>query len=107
MLEESKVDDNYEKTNIWYISPARDKRHRAIFPRVLAEKVIQYYSFKNDVILDPFGGLGTTGKAALGLDRRFVSIELDKDYFDASLDDFNKEFSVLEKEIEIIDYDKY
>lgn len=105
IVEDSKVKDDYEKTNVWYISPARDKRHRAIFPRELAERVIKYYSFKNDVILDPFGGLGTTGKAALSLDRRFVSIELDKDYFESSLSDFNKEFSILDKDIEIIDKD--
>ena len=54
IIEESKIEDGYEKTNVWYISPARDKRHPAIFPMELAEKVIKYYSFKNDVVLDPF-----------------------------------------------------
>ena len=75
LIEESKIADGYEKTNIWYISPARDKRHPAIFPKELAEKVIRYYSFKNDVVLDPFGGIGTTAKAAVTLERRFVMIE--------------------------------
>ena len=70
IVKESKIEDDYEKTNIWYISPARDKRHPAIFPKELAEKVIKYYSFKNDVVLDPFGGIGTTAKVAISLDRR-------------------------------------
>lgn len=90
IIEESKVEDGYEKTNVWYISPARDKRHRAIFPQSLAEKVIEYYSFKNDVVLDPFAGLGTTGKAASKLGRRYYLIEKDKFYYDESVKDLNK-----------------
>lgn len=39
-----------------------------------AEKVISYYSFKGDVILDPFAGIGTVGEAAVKLERRFVLI---------------------------------
>lgn len=88
IVAESKIDDGYEKTNVWYISPARDKRHPAIFPNDLAEKVIKYYSFKNDVVLDPFGGIGTTAKSAAKLERRFYSIELNDDYVDATLEDF-------------------
>lgn len=82
LVAESKIDDNYERTNIWRIKPAHDKRHPAIFPLELAEKVITYYSFKGDVILDPFAGIGTVGKAASKLGRRFVLIEQDPDYVD-------------------------
>lgn len=89
IIEESKIKDGYEKTNIWYISPARDKRHPAIFPKELAEKVIQYYSFKNDVILDPFGGIGTTAKAAVGLQRRFVSVECSDEYIQSTINDLD------------------
>jgi len=84
IIQDSKIADGYEKTNVWYISPARDKRHPAIFPKELAEKVITYYSFKNDVVLDPFGGIGTTAKAAAELGRRFVSIECDDEYVEAA-----------------------
>lgn len=89
IIQESKIADGYEKTNVWYISPARDKRHPAIFPKELAEKVITYYSFKNDVILDPFGGIGTTAKAAAGLGRRFVSIECVGEYMEAAREDLD------------------
>jgi DNA modification methylase len=51
--------------------------HKAVFPFELASKVIQYYSFEDDVVLDPFAGVGTTGKAAASLNRRFVMIDLD------------------------------
>lgn len=80
LVKESKISNEYEKTNIWKIHPSYSKKHPAIFPIELAEKVITYYSFKNDVILDPFAGIGTVGKAAVKLGRRFVLIELSKDY---------------------------
>ncbi|MFD0977843.1 DNA-methyltransferase [Salinimicrobium gaetbulicola] len=80
IIEESKVEDGYEVTNLWKIHPAYSKKHPAIFPLELAEKVIKYYSFKNDVVLDPFAGIGTTGKAAVKNDRRFVLFEREEDY---------------------------
>ncbi|MCL4824134.1 MAG: hypothetical protein KJZ57_07950, partial [Anaerolineales bacterium] len=76
----SKVGDDYERTNIWRLTPAHDPRHPAIFPVELAEKVIQYYSFKGDVVLDPFAGIGTVGKAAVALGRRFVLLEQNPKY---------------------------
>ena len=80
LVQDSRVDDGYERTNIWRIKPAHDKRHSAIFPVELAERVITYYSFKEDVILDPFAGIGTVGEAAVKLGRRFVLIEQDTKY---------------------------
>lgn len=81
LVQESKVGDEYERTNIWRIQPAYDTRHPAIFPVELAEKVISYYSFKGDMILDPFAGIGTVGEAATKLERRFALIEQDEQYF--------------------------
>jgi DNA modification methylase len=80
LVAESKIGDDYERTNIWRIKPAHDPRHPAVFPLELAEKVIRYYSFKGDVVLDPFAGIGTTGKAAAMLGRRFVLIEQNPKY---------------------------
>lgn len=81
-VESSKIEDGYETTNIWKIHPAHHPKHPAVFPLELAEKVIRYYSFKNDVILDPFAGTGTVGKAAVKLERRFVLFEQDAEYMD-------------------------
>ena len=80
LVKKSKISDGYERTNIWRIKPAYDKRHPAIFPVELAEKVISYYSFEGDVVLDPFAGIGTVGRAAAKLGRRFVLIEQEPDY---------------------------
>ena len=80
LVQASKVPDEYEKTNVWRIKPSHDKKHPAIFPEELATKVITYYSFIDDVVLDPFAGIGTVGQAAAKLGRRFVLIEIDPKY---------------------------
>ncbi|HLF27476.1 MAG TPA: site-specific DNA-methyltransferase [Anaerolineae bacterium] len=82
LVKTSRIDDDYERTNVWRIKPAYDKRHPAIFPVELAERVVAYYSFKGDVVLDPFAGIGTVGEAAAKLGRRFVLIEQDANYVD-------------------------
>ena len=79
-VEASKVKEDYEKTNAWHIHPASDKVHPAIFPTELATRVIQFYSFKGDVVFDPFGGIGTVGGAALPLERFFLLVEQDEKY---------------------------
>jgi DNA modification methylase len=79
-VEASKVKGGYEKTNVWHIHPASDKVHPAIFPTELATRVIQFYSFKGDVVFDPFGGIGTVGVASLPLDRFFLLVEQEEKY---------------------------
>lgn len=81
-VNDSKIADGYDVTNIWKITPAHCKGHPAVFPIELAEKVITYYSFKNDVVLDPFAGTGTTAKAAIKLNRRFAIFEKENEYID-------------------------
>ena len=101
IIEESKIKDGYETTNLWKIHPSYNKNHPAVFPLELAEKVIQYYSFKNDVVLDPFAGSGTTGKAAVKNRRRFVLFEQDEDYMKLIKDDV---FNWLQKDANQINW---
>jgi DNA modification methylase len=79
-VDRSRIDDDYERTNVWRIPPASRRDHPAVFPRALAERVIRYWSFEDDVVLDPFAGVGTVGIAAAGLRRRFVLSEVDPVY---------------------------
>ncbi|MGD9872841.1 MAG: site-specific DNA-methyltransferase [Kiritimatiellia bacterium] len=79
-VKDSKISGEYDKTNIWRIHPAFHSAHPAVFPLELAKKVIRYYSFKKDVVLDPFAGTGTVGRAAVVLSRRFVLIENEPKY---------------------------
>ena len=92
-VEKSKIQDGYQKTNIWKITPAHSKKHPAIFPEELAENVIKYYSFVNDVVLDPFGGSGTTARVAHRLQRRFAHIELSDVYINDFKSDITSWFS--------------
>jgi DNA modification methylase len=80
VVADSKVADDYERTNVWRIHPKTNSKHPAAFPLELARKVITYYSFKGDVILDMFAGSGTVGAAAASLERRFVLFDINPEY---------------------------
>jgi len=80
-VNESRVADGFETTNVWKIDPCFDKIHSAVFPAELCKRVIQYYSFKGDLMFDPFGGSGTVGRTAKSLDRYFFLTEKDEKYF--------------------------
>ena len=83
----SLIDDGYERTNIWKLHPAHHKSHPAVFPEALADRVIRYYSFVNDMVLDPFSGTGTTGRVAGRLQRRFLMVENSPEYFNLQVSD--------------------
>lgn len=87
VVEDSKIADGYEKTNVWKINPATNSKHPAAFPKELAEKIIRYYSFKGDVVLDPFAGSGTVGNAASGLGRKFILFDNNLDYIEIIRED--------------------
>ncbi|MFX0071151.1 MAG: DNA-methyltransferase [Candidatus Hermodarchaeota archaeon] len=58
------------------------EQHSASYPIELPSYCIELFSLKNDTVLDPFLGTGTTSKAAMSLGRNSVGIEVNKDYFD-------------------------
>ncbi len=67
----------------WNIAPERDMNkfgHPAMFPEKLAERVLKLFSFKNDIILDPFNGAGTTTIVAKKLNRRYLGIDISQEY---------------------------
>lgn len=110
-VNQSKVADGYETTNVWKIDPCFDKIHSAVFPVELCKRVIQYYSFKGDLIFDPFAGSGTVGRTAKSLERFFFLTEQEPTYFEymkskaRNNDLFNKwqtKFLTLEQFKEII-----
>ena len=69
-------------SNCWYIAPTYKKEHPAIFPDKLCEKVLKYYSYPSDVVLDPFAGSGTFGKIALKNNRIPILCEKNEEYID-------------------------
>jgi modification methylase len=68
--------------SVWNMSPESAKRvnHPAPFPEELPYRLIQLYSFKDDIILDPFMGSGTTAVAAIKSKRNFLGFEISEEY---------------------------
>ena len=76
----SKVDDDFERSNVWDIAPVTDRVHSAVFPLRLCQQVVKLYSFRGDLVFDPFAGSGTLGKAAMQAGRYCFLTELQADY---------------------------
>ena len=68
--------------SVWDILPESARRvgHPAPFPVELPERLIQLYTFTDDLVLDPFLGSGSTAVAAVQSGRHYVGYETDADY---------------------------
>lgn len=66
----------------WKIQPASAKRigHPAPFPVELPRRLIKLYTYRNDLVFDPFMGSGATGIAAVLTDRHYVGYDNDASY---------------------------
>lgn len=67
----------------WSIAPERHMKeygHPAMFPENLVERVLKLFSFKGDVVLDPFNGAGTTTVVAKRTGRRYLGIDISPEY---------------------------
>lgn len=60
-----------------------DPKHPAQKPVSILKKMMEIASNKDDIIFDPFMGVGSTGVAAMELGRKFIGVELDKTYCEA------------------------
>ena len=80
-IERSLILGDYDKTNVWDITPSNHPMHPAVFPDELVSRVVRYYSFEGDSVLDPFAGTGTVGRVAAAMGRRFILVEKRPDYF--------------------------
>jgi len=71
----------YSKS-VWNFTaePARKIGHPAPFPVELPRRLIQLYTFEDEVVLDPFIGSGQTALAALSAGRHYVGYEIDPAY---------------------------
>jgi site-specific DNA-methyltransferase (adenine-specific) len=68
--------------DVWFVRGSRSKFHPATFPEEIPKRLIKLYTYQEEIILDPFMGSGTTGVACKSLNRKFIGIELDPEYFE-------------------------
>ena len=71
-------------TDVWEIPPESATRvqHPAPFPVELPARLIELYTYRGDVVLDPFMGAGTTAVAARRAGRRYVGYDTDASYLE-------------------------
>jgi len=77
--------DEFKKwvTAKWSIAPERNMKdygHPAMFPEELVKRVLKLFSYKDDIVLDPFNGVGTTTVVAKKLKRKYVGIDISDEY---------------------------
>ena len=80
--------------SVWSINtPApwekKHGKHPTQKPFNLLERIVLSATNEDDIVLDPFTGSSTTGVAALKHGRRFVGIDMEKDYLDLSIKRIN------------------
>ena len=68
--------------SVWQFPAVRARKigHPAPFPKELPYRCIQLYTFKDEVVLDPFIGSGQTAIAAIESNRHFVGYDIDDEY---------------------------
>ncbi|MBZ0198797.1 MAG: site-specific DNA-methyltransferase [Ignavibacteriaceae bacterium] len=70
--------------SVWTFPAVSAKKigHPAPFPEELPTRLIKLYSFKKDVILDPFLGSGTTSLSAIKNGRHYIGYDMNKKYIE-------------------------
>jgi site-specific DNA-methyltransferase (adenine-specific) len=89
--DKSKIDITKEEfiefsNSFWSIKPqTQPKGHPAPFPEELVYRLIKFYSYQENIVLDPFGGSGTVVEVAIKTKRNFVYIDKSINYAEMAL----------------------
>ena len=83
------VGDEFKKwtTAKWAIAPERRQAeigHPAMFPEELVERILKLFTFKGDVVYDPFVGAGTTCVVCEKMERKYIGTDISENYCDIS-----------------------
>lgn len=90
-----KIYGEFKTKFTYYITPLNQKdkklwKHPTIKPLDVIENLIINSSCKNDTVLDPFMGSGTTAIACKNLNRQYIGYELDENYYDICMNRLNE-----------------
>ncbi|MBZ0255480.1 site-specific DNA-methyltransferase, partial [bacterium] len=80
------IDDVFKRdiaNNVWHIAPIPPNQavHPCAYPEEIPYRLISLYSYRGDVVLDPYMGVGTTPKVANALGRKFAGYEISERYY--------------------------
>jgi modification methylase len=71
----------------WHIPPERNRKgHPSPFPEELIQRLVKFYSYRGNTVLDMFGGTGTVGAVARSLGRHYVNIDASLSYCEQALE---------------------
>lgn len=107
-----KFNDTVKKQNVWsYVvgtQSTRDREafnHPAIFPEQLAADHVLSWSNEGDTVLDCFMGSGTTGKVCKRLNRNFIGIEIDPEYYALAKHRINRNSEITNQQKPYVGHD--
>lgn len=83
-ISQAEMHNFFESTICMKPERLTDPKHPAQKPVALLKKIISIASNPDDIIFDPFMGVGSTGVAALELGRKFIGVEVNPKYFNAA-----------------------
>ncbi|MEI8249171.1 MAG: site-specific DNA-methyltransferase, partial [Candidatus Taylorbacteria bacterium] len=93
---------NKDKTALFYPKPNKSKLHPTMKPPALLRRIIYHSSKPGDIVLDPFGGSGSTLIACEQLKRRCFMVEFEEEYCNTIVERWEK---LTNKKAELITHD--
>jgi site-specific DNA-methyltransferase (adenine-specific) len=87
------------RNNIWkYTTSFNGVKHPAPYPLALASDHVVSWSNPGDVVYDPFMGSGTTARACIALQRKYIGSEVSEEYCDRATQQINKDLQKIGEE---------
>jgi len=98
------INQGKQMKDVWVIGRPKKAekelgKHPTQKPEELIERIILSSTKKNDIVLDMFNGSGTTGVVAVRNNRRYIGIELDKEFYEISRKRIDREKNKIKLEL--------
>ena len=98
------INQGKQMKDVWVIGRPKKAekelgKHPTQKPEELIERIILSSTEKNDIVLDMFNGSGTTGVVAVRNNRRYIGIELDKEFYEISRKRIDREKNKIKLEL--------
>lgn len=92
-------DDVWEFSRVCGTFKERLGEHPCQMPEALLERIIKASSNHNDIVLDPFGGTGTTAAVAKRLKRQYITIEISEKYYEVIVKRLNGQIEEIKRNV--------